>query len=66
MKKYHIYLDQFNFFSILQEYFLGHLELASLPSEVVRFAVQNFTAMSNLPYKAELAKYFTHKSSNSY
>ena len=34
MKKYHIYLDQLNFFSILQKYFLGHLKLASLPSEV--------------------------------
>ena len=37
MKKYHIYLDQLNFFSILQEDFLGHLKLVSLPSEVVRF-----------------------------
>ena len=37
MKKYHIYLDQLNFFSILQEDFLGHLKLARLPSEVVRF-----------------------------
>ena len=25
MKKYHIYLDQLNFFPILQEDFLGHL-----------------------------------------
>ena len=61
MKKYHIYLDQFNFFSILQEYFLGHLKLASLPSEVVQFC-WNFKALSNLPYKAEQAKYFTHNS----
>ena len=37
MKKYHIYLDQLNFSSILQEDFLGHLKLARLPSEVVRF-----------------------------
>ena len=28
MKKYHIYLDQLIFFSILQEDFLGHLKLA--------------------------------------
>ena len=33
MKKYHTYLDQLNFFSILQEDFLGHLKLASLPSK---------------------------------
>ena len=33
MKKYHIYLDQLNFFSILQKDFLGHLKLASLPSK---------------------------------
>ena len=52
MKKYHIYLDQFNFFSILQEYFLGHLKLASLLSEVVRLCWK-FTALSNLPYEAE-------------
>ena len=26
MKKYHIYLDQLNFFSILQDDFLGHLK----------------------------------------
>ena len=31
MKKYHIYLDQLKFFSILEEDFLGHLKLASLP-----------------------------------
>ena len=37
MKKYHVYLDQLNFSSILQEDFLGHLKLARLPSEVVRF-----------------------------
>ena len=37
MKKYHIYSDQLNFFSILQKDFLGHLKLASLPSEVVDF-----------------------------
>ena len=37
MKKYHVYLDQLKFFSILEEDFLGHLKLASLPSEVVRF-----------------------------
>ena len=42
MKKYHIYLDQLNFFSILQKDFLGHLKLASLPSEVVRFCLKNF------------------------
>ena len=52
MMKYHIYLDQLNFFSILQEDFLGHLKLAGLPSEVVRFWL-NFRALSNLPYKAE-------------
>ena len=28
MKKYHIYLDQLNFFSILQKDFLGPLKLA--------------------------------------
>ena len=28
MKKYHIYLDQLKFFSILEEDFLGHLKLA--------------------------------------
>ena len=37
MKKYHIYSDQLNFFSILQEDFLGHPKLAILPAEVVRF-----------------------------
>ena len=37
MKKYHICLDQLNFFSILQEDFLGHLKLARLTSEVVRY-----------------------------
>ena len=37
MKKYHIYLDQANFSSILQRDFLGYLKLASLPSEVVDF-----------------------------
>ena len=37
MKKYHIYWDQLNFFSTLQENFLGNLKLAGLPSEVVRF-----------------------------
>ena len=37
MKKYHISLDQLNFFSILQEDFLGHLKLARLTSEVVRY-----------------------------
>ena len=37
MKKYHVYLDQLKFFSILEEDFLGHLKLASLPSEVVQF-----------------------------
>ena len=52
MKKYHIYLDQFNFFSISQKDFLGHPKLASLPSEVVRFS-GNFRALANLPYKAE-------------
>ena len=52
MKKYHIDLDQFNFFSILQEFFLGHVKLASLLSEVVRFC-WNFTALSHLPYEAE-------------
>ena len=26
MKKYHIYLDQLKFFSILEEDFLGHLK----------------------------------------
>ena len=31
------FLDQLNFSSILQKDFLGHLKLASLPSEVVRF-----------------------------
>ena len=36
MKKYHIYLDQLNFFPILQEDFLGHLKLARLPLDVVR------------------------------
>ena len=60
MKKYHIYLDQLNFFSILQEDFVGHLKLASLPSKVVRFW-WNFMALANLPYKAEEADYFTHK-----
>ena len=30
MKKYHIYLDQLNFFSVLQEDFPGHLKLARL------------------------------------
>ena len=52
MKKYHIYLDQLNFFFILQEDFLGHLKLARLPSEVVQFW-GNFRALSNLPYIAE-------------
>ena len=37
IKKYHIYLNQFLYISVLQEYFLGHLKQASLPSEVVRF-----------------------------
>ena len=37
MKKYDIYLDQLNFFSILQKDFQGDLKLASLPSEVVGF-----------------------------
>ena len=37
MKKYHVYLNYFNFFPILQEDFLGHQKLASLLSEVVRF-----------------------------
>ena len=30
MEKYDIYLDQLNFFSILQAEFLGHLKLANL------------------------------------
>ena len=50
MKKYDIYLDQLNVFSILQEDFLGHRKLASL--FVVRFK-GNFRALSNLPYIAE-------------
>ena len=37
MKKYHIYLDQFNFFSVLQEDFLGDRKLARLQSEEARF-----------------------------
>ena len=64
MKKYHIYLDQLKFLSILEEDFLGHLKLASLLSEVARFW-WNFRALSNLPYIAEYADYFTHKSFNS-
>ena len=52
MKKDHVYLDQLNFFSSFQEDFLGHLKLARLPSEVVRFW-GNFMALSNLPYIAE-------------
>ena len=52
MKKYHVYLDQLNFSSSFQEDFLGHLKLASLPLEVVRFW-WNFMALSNLPYIAE-------------
>ena len=38
MKKYHIYLDQFNFFSVLQEDFLGDRKLASLQSKRRDFA----------------------------
>ena len=56
----YIYLDKLNFFSILQEDFLGHLKLASLPSEMVRFA-ETLRALLNLLHKAESADYFTHK-----